>query len=154
MNFPTIGNTCSLGAILRQLQKRRYMKTTAIFVILQYIAGFAFGIGGMFLLPEKNNWSLNSSIFYTLLWGFIAMLMGVGIVGYFHLRVKKVTNRFVIALMLSAAGSLLFLFASVFIQTYIPMDLEFLSLILPLTGAVFGFNLTATMRIRNEKTDI
>ena len=127
------------------------MKTTAIFVVLQFIAGIAFGIIGMFLLPEKDSWSLNTSIFCTVLFGFISMLIGVGVIGYFHLRIKKVAKRFPIALILSFAGSVLFLFLAVFIKQYFPTQLGFLAAILPLTGAVFGFNLTATVRIRNER---
>jgi hypothetical protein len=126
------------------------MKTTAIFIVLQFIAGFAFGIVGMFLLPERDNWSLNTSIFYTVLFGFISMLIGVGVVGYFHLRIKKVSKRFLIALMLSFAGSLFFLFLGVFIEEYLPTQFGFVVAILSLTGAVFGFNLAATMRIGNE----
>jgi hypothetical protein len=126
------------------------MKTTAIFVVLQFIAGIAFGIVGMLLLPEKDNWSLNTSIFYAVLFGFISMLIGVGVVGYFHLRKKGVARRFLIALMLSFAGSVLFLFPAIFIEEYLPTQFGFVAAILPLTGAVFGFNLTATMRIGNE----
>jgi hypothetical protein len=127
------------------------MKTTAIFVVLQFIAGFAFGILGMFLFPEKDTWSLNTSIFYTVLLGFTSMLMGVGFVGYFHLRIKKVSRRFLTALMLSFAGSVLFLFLAIFVEEYLPTRFGFVTAILPVTGAVFGFNLAATIRIGNER---
>ncbi len=126
------------------------MKTTATFVILQFIAGFAFGIGRMFFFPEKNDWSLNTSLFYVVLSGFICMLIGVGLVGYFHLRLKKITKRFLTALMLSFIGSVLFLFLAILIDYYSLAQVGFLILILPLTGAVFGFNLAATLRTGNE----
>lgn len=124
------------------------MKHTVVFVILQYIIGFAFGITGMFLLPEKDSWSLGTSILYTLLFGFACMLVGVSLVGYFHLRVKRVTHRFLIAFILSLTGAVLFGLLSVLLENYLPQEFSFLSLIFPLTGAVFGFNLIATTASR------
>jgi len=126
------------------------MKFTAIFILLQYIIGFAFAIAGMFLFTEPDHWSLMTSIFYSFLVGFFCMLTGVGLVGYFHLRQKKVLHKFGRAMALSFAGLLLFLLLYIFIEKFIPKELGILTLFLPLTGAVFGFNLAATMTTNSE----
>src|SRR5688572_4582291 len=126
------------------------MKFTTIFVLLQYIIGFAFAIAGIFLFPVPDHWSLMTSVFYSFLVGFICMLFGVCLVGYFHLRQKKVLHRFGKAMALSLAGLLLFLLLHSFIQKFLPSEFGVLTFLLPLTGAVFGFNLIATMKTNSE----
>src|SRR5688500_1198320 len=95
-----------LNSYLTQLSS---MKFTAIFVLLQYIIGFAFSIARIFLFAELDQSTLMTSIFYGFVVGFISMLAGVCIVGYFHLRQKKILRRFGKAMDLSLAGLLLFL---------------------------------------------
>ncbi len=127
------------------------MKATLLFVALQYIIGFSFAVGGIFLFSESDNsFSLNASIFYGFLIGFICMLIGVWLVGYFHLRVKHVVRRLPAAIALSLLGLLLFLFLDIFIDNFLPSELGILILFLPLTGAVFGFNLVATRANKRE----
>ena len=127
------------------------MKFTATFVLLQYIIGFAFAIIGMFLLPEPGEWSLQTSIFYSFLVSFFCMLLGVCLVGYFHLRLKKAMNRFGKAMALSFTGLLLFLLLYIFIERFLPSEFGILTFFLPLTGAVFGFNLIVTMTNSNDQ---
>ena len=120
------------------------MKTTALFVILQYLLGFCFAIAGIFLFAEYDRSSLSSSIFLGFLIGFSCMLTGVGLAGYFHLKAKHVINRFGQGMLLSFAGLLLFLILYLLIEGFLPSEFGILSLLIPLTGAVFGFNLAAT----------
>ena len=129
------------------------MKSTVIFIALQYIIGFAFAVGGIFLWAEKDTSSLMTSIFYGFLVGFICMLAGVGLVGYFHLRVKHILYRFGTAMALSLAGLLVFLVLYIFIESLLPKEFGIFSLFLPLTGAVFGFNLAVAKTIKKDLKD-
>lgn len=127
------------------------MKFTATFVLLQYIIGFALAMVGFYLLAEYSRWSLMTSIFYSFLVSFICMLCGVYLVGYFHLRQKKVLYRFGKAMALSFAGLLLFLLLFILIERFLPSEFRILIFFLPLTGAVFGFNLIAIMTTNNNQ---
>jgi len=77
------------------------MKITAIFVILQYLLGLGFAISGFFLFAEYDRSSLNDSILMGFLVAFSCMLIGVGLAGYFHLKVKQITYRFGQAMILA-----------------------------------------------------
>jgi hypothetical protein len=126
------------------------MKFTTLFVLLQYIIGLTFALLGMFFFPDLGHWSLMASIFYSFLIGFFCMLTGVGLVGYFHLRQKRILHKFRKAMALSFVGLLLFLLFYIVIEKLIPKELGILIVFLPLTGAVFGFNLAATMTTNSE----
>ena len=123
------------------------MKYAMIFILLQYIIGFAFSFTGIFFLSE-NTYSLMTSIFYSFLIAFICMLTGVGLVGYFYLRANHILYRFGMAITLSIAGLLSFLVLYIFIENFLPVELGILSLFLPLTGAVFGFNLATVGAVK------
>lgn len=117
------------------------MKSGVIFVFLEYFIGFIFAVAGMFIFPLNDYHSLFSSIFYGFLAGFICMFVGIGLVGYFHLRMMRVLNKFVPAMMLTLLGLVLFSFLYLFIQQLLPGYLGILVIIIPLTGGVMGFNL-------------
>lgn len=119
------------------------MKTTAIFVLLEFIVGFGFAIGGIHLFSEYDTYSLNTSILLTFLIAFFCILIGVGLAGYFHLRMKHVLNRFGLAMAISFVGTVLFLVLYLLLEKFLP-NFGLLILFIPLTGAVFGFNLMAT----------
>ena len=121
--------------------KCKLMKITTLFVILQYICGFAFAASSIFLFIEISHLELNAGIFWGFLIGFTGMLTGVAMVGYFHLRVKHIRRKFGLALVLSGVGLLAFLFLYIVIEKYLPNQLGLLILFFPLTGAVFGLNL-------------
>ena len=128
------------------------MKSTAIFVALEYVSGFAFGIAGIFFLSTKDtSSSLISSILYVVVFGFCCMLIGVGFVGYFHLRSKQILERFGKAIMLSFVGSFAFLLLDIVVEKFIPAQLGVLTFIIPLTGAVLGFNLVFAKTTKQNK---
>lgn len=127
------------------------MKATLIFVILQFIVGLGLAIGGIFLFAEYDKSSLNDSILLGFIIVFLCILSGVGLAGYFHLRAKHATNRFGTAMLLSFAGLFAFLVLYFFIEPFLPSQLGILSLFVPLTGAVFGFNLIATKADAKQK---
>jgi hypothetical protein len=120
------------------------MISTAIFIALEYIIGFALAIGIFYLLPERADSSMMTEIFHAFLFAFTSMLIGVWVVGFFHFRLKRILSRFPMAMLLSLAGLLLFLALSLFADKFLPFDIGFIFFFLPLTGAVTGFNLAAT----------
>lgn len=120
------------------------MRKATLFVILQFIIGFAFAATGVFFFTESSNLDLFAGILYAYLIGLFGMLLGVGLVGYFHLRLNHILERFGLALTLIFVGSLVFSVLYVLIGNYLPKQFGVLVLILPLTGAVFGFNFVAT----------
>ena len=126
------------------------MKSNTIFVILEFIAGFGLGIGGVFLFDRIDNSSIQNSIFFGFIIFFAGMLTGIGTVGYFHLRRKKILHRFGLAMIVSFFGLISFLVLYIFIDRLVPADTARLSLFLPLTGAVAGFNLVRIKTAKNE----
>jgi hypothetical protein len=108
--------------------KCKFMKITTLFVILQYICGFAFAATSIFLFIEISHLELNAGIFLGFLIGFIGMITGVEIVGYFHLRVKHIRRKFRLTLVLSSLGLLAFLFLYIVIEKYLSNQLRLLIL--------------------------
>jgi hypothetical protein len=120
------------------------MKTTALFVLLQYVFGFAFATAGAFAFKENSNLDLLGGILFSLLVGYGSMLIGVALVAYFHLRVRHILRKYGLALAVSFLGFVLFLIFYILIENYLPIQSGLLALIFPLTGAVFGFNYVVT----------
>ena len=60
---------------------------SSIFIILEFIAGFVFGVlgGYAFSFFDRYN-NLNTSIVLAFTSAFIALLIGVGVIGYIHLK--------------------------------------------------------------------
>jgi hypothetical protein len=81
-----------------------------------------------------------TSVFYGFLIGFICMLTGIGLVGYFHLKMIRMLHKFGKAVTFSFLGLIVFLILYLFVENLFP-DLGILALIIPLSGAVVGFNL-------------
>ena len=128
------------------------MKSTILFVVLQYIIGYIFTIVGMFLFLDESN-SLSASMFYSMLGGFIGMIVGVALVGYFHLRLKHVVHKFILAMMFSVSGLLLFVLLYELTKKMLPKELDILLLFLPLSGAVFGFNFIAVTAKKRQASN-
>lgn len=120
--------------------KNQTMRATVAFVILQFILGLGFAITGILLFGEYDSYSLGTSILLSFLMAFICMMIGVGFAGYFHLKIKHALNRFGKAMLASFAGIVLFLILYLLIENFLPSSFGILSLFIPLTGAVFGFN--------------
>lgn len=132
---------------------RRDMKLTVLFVLLQFLVGYAFAIGVLFLAPAWQTSSLGLSIIYSMLSIFAAMLVGVGFVGYFHLRSKGILNKLGMAILLSAGGLFLFLLLAYLVKSFLPQQFDFLFFLFPLTGSIFGFNLVATTQPKDYRNN-
>ena len=126
------------------------MKSTLTFVILQYIIGLSFAISGGYISNLLFDLELNAEILFAMVVSYFLMLIGVGLTGFFHLHYKKNQYRFVLALSVSLAFFLLFLMLYLVVVEFIPYELNILSLFIPLSGAIFGFNLIAVTSGKNQ----
>jgi len=119
----------------------------SIFIILEFIAGFAFGVLGGYAFSFLNRYNnLDTSIFLAFTSAFVSLLLGVAIIGFIYLkragRVKDLGR----SILLSLLGLLAFLIIYILIDLLAYQALPYylssiiLPIILPLTGAVLGFN--------------
>ena|ERR1051326_4248590 len=117
------------------------------FIILEFIAGFVFGVlGGYgFSFFERYN-SLDTSIVLALTSAFIALLIAVGVIGYVHLKKIGRTKYFGQSIVFSLVGLVVFVLLYILIKLMADQQLPYfidsvlLPILLPLTGAVLGFN--------------
>jgi len=118
-----------------------------IFIILEFITGFVFGVlgGYAFSFFDRYN-SLDTSIVLALTSAFIALLIGVGIIGYIHLKKIGKAKYFGRSVFFSLLGLIAFIALYILIEALTDHVLPYyissflLPIILPLTGAVLGFN--------------
>jgi hypothetical protein len=119
----------------------------SIFIILEFIAGFVFGVLGGYAFSFFNRYNdLGTSMVLALTSAFISLLVGVAIIGFIYLKSRGRVKEFGPSILLSLLGLIVFLII------YIGIDLltdqlfpYFISSILlpitlPLIGAVLGFN--------------
>jgi len=118
-----------------------------IFIILEFIAGFIFGVlgGYAFSFFDRYN-SLDTSIVLAFTSAFIALLIGVGIIGFIHLKKIGRAKYFGQSVVFSLLGLIVFVALYILIELVAYQALPYyigsflLPIILPLTGAVLGFN--------------
>lgn len=126
------------------------------YIFLELIFGLGFGILGGLLFSLFDNWDLFASVLFTFIVIFLTIPVGVGLVGYFHLRQLGRQKDFGQAFLLSILGLIGFivvyiifdLFTGRLIPHYVSSVL--LPILLPLIGAVMGFN----YRILNKKNEV
>jgi len=119
----------------------------SLFIILEFIAGFVFGVlgGYAFSFFDRYN-SLDTSIILAFTSAFIALLIGVGLIGYIHLRRIGRAKYFGQSVAFSLLGLVVFVIVYILIELVANQVLPYyigsflLPIILPLTGAVLGFN--------------
>ena len=120
---------------------------SSIFIILEFIAGFVFGVLGGYAFSFFNRYNdLDTSIILVFASAFVALLLGVAIIGFIYLkrvgRVKDLGR----SILLSLFGLIAFLiiYIGIDLLTYeaLPYYISsvVLPILLPLTGAVLGFN--------------
>jgi NhaP-type Na+/H+ or K+/H+ antiporter len=117
------------------------------FIILEFIAGFVFGVlgGYAFSFFDRYN-SLDTSIVLALTSAFIALLTAVGVIGYLHLKKMGRTKYFGQSVVFSLVGLVVFVLLYILIKLMADRQLPYfidsvlLPILLPLTGAVLGFN--------------
>jgi hypothetical protein len=124
------------------------MRLTVFFVLLQYIAGFFFALAGIWILDNIIDIDLGFGIGLVFLSFYISMLAGVAFAGYFHLRTRHIRRKFSLAMSYGLIGLLLFFFLGIAVEEILPIQSRIIYFILPLTGAVFGFNYIVTTNLK------
>lgn len=122
-------------------------KLKRVFIILEFLAGFIFGVlgGYAFSFFDRYN-SLDTSIVLAFTSAFIALLTGVGIIGFIHLKKIGRARYFAQSVAFSFLGLVVFVVWYILIELVTYQALPYyigsflLPIILPLTGAVLGFN--------------
>ncbi len=117
------------------------------FIILEFVAGFIFGVLGGYAFSFFNRYNnLDTSIVLAFASAFIALLIGVGIIGYIHLQKTGRAKYFGQSVIFSLLGLLVFVLLYILIELLAYQALPYyigsllLPILLPLTGAVLGFN--------------
>jgi len=130
---------------------------TSRYIFLEFISGLAFGILGGLIFSLFDNWDLFASVLFTFIVIFLTIPVGVGLVGYFHLRSLGRQKDFGQAFLLSILGLIGFVLVYIVFNSFtfrlIPhyVSSVLLPILLPLTGAVIGFNYRITKQ-KNEGT--
>ena len=119
----------------------------SIFITLEFIAGFVFGVlgGYAFSFFDRYN-NLDTSIALAFACAFISLLIGVGVIGYLHLKKIGRAKYFGRSVVFSLLGLIVFVLLYILIELLAYQALPYyissflLPILLPLTGAVLGFN--------------
>lgn len=119
----------------------------SIFIILEFIAGFVFGVLGGYAFSFFNRYNdLGTSVVLALSSAFVSLLLGVGIVGFISLKRAGRAQDLGRSILLSLLGLIVFLIIYIGIDLLTDQLFPYfissilLPIILPLTGAVLGFN--------------
>jgi Ca2+/Na+ antiporter len=112
-----------------------------IFIVSEFIFGAGFGFLGVYVFALFDKGDLFASVLYGSIIGLTCSLMGIGLVGYFYLKQIDRLNDFRESVLLSFFGLSIFLILAFIMSSLnlIPHS-SGLFLILPLVGAVIGFN--------------
>lgn len=121
-------------------------KLTILYIVLEILAGFGLGIAFIYILPFSGKGHLEQSVINTFMSGFIGVIIGIAVPGYFHSKKIGMLDRFFKAVGFSIVGLLLFLILYI-LQNFLTFDYlphyvssMVLPIILPILGAVLGFN--------------
>jgi hypothetical protein len=115
------------------------MKLLIVFVLLEYLVGCTLALSSMYLMTHIYD-DLFYSIIFALIVGPISLLFGVCLVGYFYLRLKHQLEKFGSSIFKSFLGFILFLLIDFLVNIIIPSKLRIIIFLLPVTGAIIGFN--------------
>lgn len=108
---------------------------TLFFILLELLVGLGFGILGGYLFSLFDPWGdLFYSIFFLFIFILVGILTGIGLVGYFYLKQIGRLDDFIISMTLALVGLVFFAFLATLYHSSI------LAIILPMTGAIIGFN--------------
>lgn len=115
------------------------MPSSALFILLEYLFGISFALVAIYYIPEIKT-DLSGSIIYYFIKIFVAIFIGVAVIGYFHLRKLNLLSRYPEALLLSLAGLTMCIILYAVTSNFLP---AYSDMIIPLAGAVVGFNFSA-----------
>jgi len=116
------------------------------FVLLEIIFGLGFALIGGYIFSIFDKADITSSVLNTFMIVFISIILGISLIGYFHLKYIQKLSIFGKSILSSCIGLITFLILYVIINSltfdYLPHYLSsvILPIVLPMTGAVLGFN--------------
>jgi hypothetical protein len=116
------------------------------FILLEIIFGLGFALLGGYIFSKFDKADITSSVLNTFIILFISMIFGVGLIGYFHLKYFEKLSIFGKSILSSCIGLIAFIILYIVINSltfdYLPHYLSsvILPIVLPMTGAVLGFN--------------
>jgi hypothetical protein len=129
------------------------------FIILEFVFGIGFGILGAIVFAMFGNEGHLYSVRFIYIAMYLSALLGIGIIGYFYLRRISRVGDFSVSILLSFFGMIIFYLVLHFVfgllvrETLItkatPQYLGIISLLLPIVGAIIGFNYKTRHVIRN-----
>lgn len=125
------------------------------FIFLETISGLGFAFLGAYIFSFFDKGHLTSSILNTFLIIFLSITIGIGIVGYFHLKSIDKLPILGKSIFYCCIGLIIFLIIYVIINSltfdYLPHYISSLIMpvILPLIGGVLGFNFLTIRSINN-----
>jgi hypothetical protein len=117
-----------------------------IFVTLELLFGLGFGILAGYVFSFFDKADMTASVFNTFMTVFIAMMIGVVLIGYFHFRAMNRLSEFGKAVGWCFLGLLAFLILYIILNALtfriLPHYISsvILPVIMPVAGAVMGLN--------------
>jgi len=126
------------------------LSKTLLFILLEFLAGLGLGVLGAYIFSLIDPWGdLFYSIFFIFTSVLVGILTGIGIVGYFYLKQIGRLDDFLISLTLALVGIILFTFLALLFN----LASSILVFILPMTGAIIGFNYKTRRVFRQYKSN-
>lgn len=110
------------------------------FIILEFISGLGFSILAIYIYSVNSKVSLNTFVFNGLLIAYISMLLGIILIGYFHLKKLSSLKNFIAAIINCFAGFFLSVMLFIILSLIFYVSSFFVTILMPLVGAVLGFN--------------
>ena len=115
------------------------MPNKYIYIVLEFIFGIGLAILSFYLYTlYDTESSLMDDIFYSFLFLYAGALLGIWSIGYFYFKKIQRLKNLVSAIFLSILGLIAFLTISMVID----FSGSIAFIVLPIAGAVFGFNST------------
>jgi len=113
------------------------MKSSATFICLEFVFGLTLALLAIYYWPWGNDLDLFGGILVTFLKVFIAIFVGVSLIGFLHVKTNKISHRYGKSLLFCFIGLVL---SSIFYSVVATSLPGFFALLTPLAGAVLGFN--------------
>jgi len=126
------------------------------FIFLEAISGLGFAFFGTYLFSFFDKGHITASVFKTFLIIFLSVIIGIGLVGYIHLKSIDKQTIFGKSMIYCCVGLIVFLILYIFINSltfdYLPHYISsvIMPVLIPLTGAMLGFNFLTIKGNNNE----
>ncbi len=130
------------------------------FIVLEFVFAVVFGFLGGYLFLRFGNEGHLYSVRFSYIAMYLSSFLGIGIAGYFYLKENQKLPVFLTSLLLGFFGLVTFyiilrltvvlLINRAIISRATPTYLSFVLLLLPMAGAILGFNYKTSNIFRND----